>query len=107
MWLPIAAFKADDARWIIVSCAFIALLVIVGGLGVWYYRKRVLFSDQVSATWTFDDLRRMRDRGDLTEEEYQSLRSAMVGSFQGKPKKESSPSTTDIPQDPNGPQAQF
>lgn len=88
MWHFVAASQLDAAKWIIVSCAAILLLVIVGGVGVWYYRKWVLFSDPFSdaVTWTFEDLRLMRDRGDLTEEEYQSLRASMVGSFQGKPK---------------------
>lgn len=98
MWPVIIAVRSEDTRWILVSCAILALLIIVGGLGVWYYRKRVLFSEEASADgmWTFDDLRRMRDRGDLTEEEYQSLRAALIGSFQGKVKKDPSPAQADV-----------
>lgn len=86
----IAALKSGDTQSIIVSLAILLLLVIVGGVGLWYYRKRVLFSDESSGgIWTFEDLRRMRESGELTEEEYQSLRSAMIGAFQVKPKTES------------------
>lgn len=89
MWHFVAASQLDAAKWIIVSCAAILLLVIVGGVVVWYYRKWVLFSDASSdaVTWTFEDLRQMRDRGDLSEAEYQSLRATMIGSFQSKPKR--------------------
>ncbi len=97
MWPIVGAIRTEDARWILVSCAILALLIIVGGLGVWYYRKRVLFSDTSSAgsIWNFDDLRRMRERGELSEEEYQSLRAALIGSFQAKPKKEGPPDKLD------------
>jgi hypothetical protein len=86
VWAAIAAIKPDDARWIFVSCGVIALAIILGGLGIWIYRKRVLFDDQASSQglWTFEDLRQMRDRGDLTDQEYQALRAAMVGSFQNQ-----------------------
>jgi len=88
VWPIIAAIRPEQTWWILVSCAVIALLVIVGGLGVWYYRKQFLFPDRTEGggLWTFEDLRQMRDRGDLTEEEYQSLRAAMIGSFDAKPK---------------------
>jgi hypothetical protein len=100
VWHLVAAVQADAAKWIIISCAVIALLVIVGGVVVWYYRKWVLFADSSpeATVWTFDDLRRMRERGELTEEEYQSLRSAMIGSYQGKLKR-SAPGT-DAPEQP-------
>lgn len=74
----------EAVQWILVSGGVIALMVVVGGLLVWYYRKRVLFSDHTSADagWTFEDLRQMKEKGDLSEEEYQALRSALIGSFQ-------------------------
>lgn len=91
-WPTIAALKPDDARWIFVSVAILALLVIVGGLGVWYYRKKVLFPDDAQGgVWTFEDLRRLRESGELTEEEYQSLRTSLIGSFQGRPKQDDAP----------------
>lgn len=82
---PLAAVTADNAWKIIVACGLLMAAVIVLFLAVWYYRKRVLQSDESSsaALWTFEDLRRMRDRGDLTDEEYQSLRAAMIGAYQG------------------------
>jgi hypothetical protein len=100
VWHLVAAIQADAAKWIIISCAVIALMVIVGGVVVWYYRKWVLFSDPSpeATVWTFDDLRRMKEQGELSEEEYQSLRAAMIGAYQGKLK--SSPPETEPREQP-------
>ncbi len=77
-----AAVSADAAWRVIVACALLMAAVIVLFLVVWYYRKNVLLPDEPSAAiWTFDDLRAMRDRGELSEEEYQTLRAAMIGSL--------------------------
>ena len=61
----------------------LAVVVLFGGL--WYYRKRVLDTGEGDSggMWTFDDLLRMRQGGQLTEEEYQSLRAALVAAYRG------------------------
>jgi len=68
---------------ILIACGLLAAAVVVLCAGVWYYRRWWLRDRPLSepAGWTFADLRRMRDRGDLTEEEYQSLRAAMLAGY--------------------------
>lgn len=72
-----------DAASIIIACAILMGLVVVLFVGLWYYRKWAFSPDDATtgAAWTFEDLRQMRDRGDLSEDEYQSLRAAMLGSY--------------------------
>jgi hypothetical protein len=85
MPLFVATISADSAWGIIVACGLLMTAVLVLFLGVWFYRKRILQDDSSSsnAFWTFEDLRNMKDRGELSEEEYQSLRAAMIGAFKG------------------------
>ncbi len=37
-----------------------------------------------SGLWTLSDLRRMREQGEITEDEYETLRGQAVGSYQDK-----------------------
>lgn len=55
-------------------------LIIVLGASLWYYRRRWIRSGsgEEAAPWTLADLRQLRDSGDLSEEEYQRIRSAMI-----------------------------
>jgi hypothetical protein len=39
--------------------------------------------DGSGVAWTLDDLQRMRQEGQLTEEEYRALRAAMVAVYRG------------------------
>jgi hypothetical protein len=58
----------------------LVLIIVAGGIGLWYYRRRWMAGTEQAATpWTFDDLRRMRERGDITENEYQVLRANILG----------------------------
>ena len=72
---------------IIVAGGLLVGALIVLWLGVWYYRRRWLGSEAsgVGPAWTLEDLRRLRDRGDLSESEYQALRGLVVGSFEDRP----------------------
>ncbi len=73
-----------NAGQIIFACALLVLGVIVLAVGVWYYRRRWMDSADSSATpWTFEDLRKLRDQGALSEEEYQALRAAIIGAYRG------------------------
>jgi len=60
-----------------------AVIVLFGG--VWYYRRRWLTRSEPTGgtAWTLDDLRRMREAGHITEEEYRALRAALVAAFRG------------------------
>lgn len=68
---------------IIVASSMLMVAVVVLFLAAWYYRKRFLSDDTASGapTWTFQDLREMRDRGELTEQEYEALRASLISSF--------------------------
>ncbi len=71
---------------IIVAGGLLVGALIVLWLGVWYYRRHWLESEAsgVGPAWTLEDLRRLRDRGDLSESEYQALRGLVVGSFEDR-----------------------
>ena len=84
MTCALAAPVVDQAvTRILIACGLLAAAVVVLCAGVWYYRRRWLRDRQPSEPggWSFADLRKMRDHGDLTEEEYQSLRAAMRAAY--------------------------
>lgn len=62
----------------------LACVALFGGL--WYYRQRFLRSEEPTqqTPWTFDDLARMKEAGNLSEEEYRALRAAMIAAFGGR-----------------------
>ncbi len=75
---------ADPAQ-IIVACLLLILALCVLWLGVWYYRRRWMGEDAASGSaWTLEDIRRLRDRGELTEEEYQRMRAVLIRSYTGR-----------------------
>jgi predicted nucleic acid-binding Zn ribbon protein len=54
-------------------------LVIAGGVVVMLLRKRLLAKDDASAdVGLFDALKQMRDRGEMTQEEYEAARRKVV-----------------------------
>lgn len=82
----LASITQQNARDIIVACGLLIAALIVLAVFVWYYRRRwVVGVDTSSLPWTFEDLRRLRDQGELSEEEYQRLRAAMIGAATGEP----------------------
>ena len=90
-----------------------AVVVLFGGL--WYYRKWLLrggkSESDSSGVWTFDDLRRMKQEGKITEEEYQALRATLVAAYRGEAEPKKTEDTTyqtvwelsDDQSDKNGP----
>lgn len=84
MSIPLAASVAEKSGGIILWSGVLLLAVVVLSLGVWYYRRRWISTvDSPSSTpWTFEDIRRLRDTGAITDEEYQALRATIVGSFE-------------------------
>ncbi len=71
---------ADKYSSLYIALGLLWLFVIVLGVGVWYYRRRWWLSESRSddQSWTLADLRRMRDAGEMTEEEFQKIRGAMI-----------------------------
>jgi hypothetical protein len=65
----------------------LALIVLIAaGLVIFWLRRRVLGSDARQAdAGLFDQLRSMRDRGEMSVEEYDAAKAAMVARVSGKP----------------------
>ena len=69
----------------VLVCTMGALIVFYIVATVYYRRFRESSSSSDDQTpWTLDDVRKLRDQGDLTQEEYQKLRAAIIGAFQGE-----------------------
>ncbi len=81
---------------IIVAGGLLVGALIVLWLGVWYYRRRWLGSEEsgVRPAWTLEDLRRLRESGQISESEYQALRGLTIGSSQGRPAGSADPCET-------------
>ncbi|MGB9624817.1 MAG: hypothetical protein ACPMAQ_08140 [Phycisphaerae bacterium] len=75
-----ALAMADKYTNLLLGLASLWALIVVLGAGVWYYRRRWRLSDSQSAgdAWTLADLRKLRDTGRMTEEEFQKVRAAMI-----------------------------
>lgn len=81
----LASLTALKAHQILLASALLVFFVIVLGIAVWYYRRRWLGENaprSTEAAWTFEDLRKLRDQSNLTEEEYQAMRSVLIGMYQ-------------------------
>ncbi len=92
----LASLTALKAHQILLASALLVFFVIVLGIAVWYYRRRWLAegaSSSTEAAWTFEDLRKLREQGNLTEEEYQAMRSVLIGTYRGG-QTEAGPSAT-------------
>lgn len=82
---------------IIFWCVVLALLVLVLFGSVWYYRRRwVRMTDSPTGgtPWTFDDLQKMKEQGQISDEEYRALRAAMIAAFSGAGMKSPPPGTS-------------
>lgn len=83
----VAALTATRSNQIIVWGLILmgAVVVLFGGL--WYYRRYWLQADEDSSAsrtpWTLDDLRQMRESGQINEVEYQTLRETMIAALRG------------------------
>ena len=75
----------DSVLQVLIWGGVLLLAVIVLFGVVWYYRRRWLTLGEPTrgTPWTLDDLRRMREAGQITEEEYRALRATLVAAFRG------------------------
>lgn len=84
---PLASVR-ENTIWIIVACAAILVIGLGAILGVWLSWRRWVKGNEESggdgSIWSLDDLRQMRDRGDLTEAEYQAMRGSVIDAFRGQ-----------------------
>ncbi len=63
------------------------VVVIAGGVAIMMYRRKVLANDDASASagGMMDDLRRMRDSGQMSQEEYDAVRRNLAAKIAGRP----------------------
>ncbi|MAE62354.1 MAG: hypothetical protein CMJ49_13485 [Planctomycetaceae bacterium] len=58
-------------------------VIVVCGLGLWWYQRRMRRdSESTYNGFTLDQLRQLNARGELTNEEYQQMRRAVIASMQ-------------------------
>jgi len=81
----LGASTTDSVIQVLIWGGVLLLAAIVLFGVVWYYRRRWLTRSELTGgtPWTLDDLRRMREAGHITEEEYRALRAALVAAFRG------------------------
>lgn len=75
---------ADILPWI----GILALIIVIGGAGAVLIRRRMNAADESSNIgYSLEDLRALRDSGELSEEEFKAAREAMIQgiSRQNKP----------------------
>lgn len=86
------ASVADKTVSIMLACLMLAGAFLVLGIGVWLVRRWQRGSTaDTTAPWTFEDLRKLRADGKLTEEEYQTLRGEMIAMYSKEVRSEASP----------------
>lgn len=80
MWILAAESRRIDWSSIALWLALLALLIMVAVVAVVMIRRAVRAGESAQgAGFTLQDLREMRDRGDLTEVEYQAARTIALG----------------------------
>ena len=63
----------------------LVLLVLVGGAVAILIRRRMAIDERPTIGFTLGDLRAMRDRGEISEEEFEQAREKMVRAVRGDP----------------------
>ncbi len=95
MWFILAELTPTDRNRVITALAIMLILVIVGFVGIMIFRRKLNADDKADSSgdvgFSLSDLRRMRDDGEITPEEYEITRAKVVAkvrsSLDGKPKK--------------------
>lgn len=93
---PYSFLAATQISSVIIWGSIIAVIAVVGGVAIMTYRHHVLSKDaeQAAPGFTLEELRKLRDRGELSEAEYEIARNrmgmAVKKSASAKPKGEKS-----------------
>lgn len=98
MAMMLASRVSENVGTILLASLMLGAAFLVLAVGVWYYRRWQAGHDREStAPWTFDDLRKLREQGKLTDEEYHALRASMIGFHAGEvPSKPAQASSPDV-----------
>ena len=77
-WLASVTSSIATPYW--TAAGVIGFALVAFFLGHRYYRRWMTETPQVGGfPWTLEDLRALRERGDITEPEYQALRGNLIG----------------------------
>lgn len=102
VWI-LAGVEGWDATGILIRLGMISLLSVVTGLVAWrLYRRWKQEAEDASSfreTLSLDGLRAMRDRGELTDPEFRTLRDSMLkqaGAFESEDAEEDSNEDDDL-----------
>jgi hypothetical protein len=76
---PFALFESIGGALLV-----LLVIVVVGWFAIARIRSWMRENAESEAPFTLDDLRRLRREGQLTEEEYETARQAMIGEVRGK-----------------------
>jgi hypothetical protein len=95
MWLMLAELSPADRNKVIAALAIMLVLVFAGFFGIMIFRRKLTSENETDSSadvgFSLSDLRRMRDDGEITPEEYEITRAKVVAkvrsSLGGKPKK--------------------
>ena len=94
--LTLATNVDDEAGRIIVAGILLILAIIILSLGIIWYRRRWLNRSETTSTtpWTLDDLRKLYDQGDISEQEYRAMRESMIAAYKSKEPSKAEPKAT-------------
>jgi uncharacterized membrane protein len=71
--------------WIIITCLVLLAAAVILGVVILYYRRRWLNAGETAqGAWTLEDLRKLREQGELSEDEYQAMRKVLIGACRGQ-----------------------
>jgi hypothetical protein len=79
-----ARFESEVIRWGIILIG----VIVVGGAAIMLIRRKLRDSAASSSAdtgFSLSDLRAMRDRGEITSEEYEQTRARVIAKVKGKP----------------------
>jgi hypothetical protein len=84
--MPLVLAAKPDVAAILLLIGIILILVIVGGLFLLHLRRRILetHSGPQQHGGLLDDLRAMLERGEISQEEFDSTKAAMAARLTGK-----------------------
>ena len=105
---PVKAGAKSFPTALIVGLGGIIVIVLLAGLAVMALRRRLLIRDSASATQgrLMDDLRAMRDRGEISPQEYDAARATMAARLAGKPVDRPAPRPAPKPAPKSAPSSQ-
>lgn len=91
--------RTAELLWYILGVGVLGVGALLIGMVAGRVVRKRLRSDEPTEAFTIQDLREMRTRGVITQQEYESMRAAIIGNLTGGPGSES-PSPP--PHDPGG-----